>query len=119
MNDAAALAQADVGLSFGSASNIAEESSDLALLSRDPRKVLAVLELSARTNRILRQNLFFSFFYNAVAVPLAIAGWLNPLVAAVAMSLSSLTVVGNTARILRRPSELGPGGEEARPALLP
>ncbi|MBI5441817.1 MAG: heavy metal translocating P-type ATPase [Deltaproteobacteria bacterium] len=100
LNDAAALALADIGFAVGSeGSSGAWQAADVALLSDDPRRVLAFRALALRTSRILRQNLFFAFAYNALAIPLALAGTLNPLVAAAAMVASSLTVVASTARI--------------------
>lgn len=102
MNDAAALAQADVSFALGTKSNIVQEASDINILTEDPIKVMEVLNLSALTMRIIRQNLFFAFFYNALGIPLAVAGALNPLVAVLAMFASSLTVIANTLRISRR-----------------
>jgi Cu+-exporting ATPase len=101
INDAAALAQADVGFALGAGSNILQEASDVTLLSSDPVKVLDALELSSKAVRAIRQNLFFAFFYNSVGIPLAMAGWLNPLIAAFAMFASSLTVIGNALRMTR------------------
>ncbi len=102
MNDAAALAQADVSFALGTKSNIAQGASDINILTDDPIKVIEVLNLSALTMRIIRQNLFFALFYNALGIPLAVAGALNPLVAVLAMFASSLTVITNTLRISRR-----------------
>ena len=101
INDAAALAQADVGFALGAGSNIIQEASDFTLLSSDPGKVLDALELSSKAVGAIRQNLFFAFFYNSFGIPLAMAGWLNPLIAAFAMFASSLTVIGNALRISR------------------
>ncbi|MBI4495838.1 MAG: cation-translocating P-type ATPase [Deltaproteobacteria bacterium] len=99
VNDAAALAQADVGVALGSGTTIAREASDLALISGDPRKVREVLHLSALASRTIRQNLSFSILFNAFGVPLAATGFLNPLVAVLAMLASSLLVIGNTLRL--------------------
>jgi heavy metal translocating P-type ATPase len=99
INDAAALARADVGIALGAGSNIIREASDITLLSSDPLRVLTVRKLSAATSRIIRQNLFFAFFYNVLSIPLAVAGALNPLIAVLAMFVSSLTVIANTLRI--------------------
>ncbi|MEN6485847.1 MAG: heavy metal translocating P-type ATPase [Syntrophobacteraceae bacterium] len=101
INDAAALAQADVGFAAGSGQNIAREASDVALLTDDPEGMLRAFSLATLTARTVRQNLFFAFFYNALAVPLAVSGLLNPLWAAFAMFAGSLTVTGNTLRISR------------------
>ncbi len=103
LNDAAALAQADLGCALGVNTLMAHETSDIAILSEDPTKVLDALELSGRARRAMRQNLFFAFAYNAIAIPTAMGGLLNPLVAVFAMFASSLTVIANALRI-RRPS---------------
>ncbi len=103
INDAAALAQADIGIALGAAANaILHEASDVTILSRDPGKVLDFLDLSNLTVKVIGQNLFFAFFYNAAGIPLAMSGAMNPLVAVLAMFVSSLTVIGNTLRISRR-----------------
>ena len=69
INDAAALAQADVGISLGSGANLVREASDLTFLSPDPTRILEAQDLSTLTFKIIRQNLFFAFFYNALAIP--------------------------------------------------
>jgi P-type E1-E2 ATPase len=108
INDAAALAQADVGFALGTGTNLFQEASDIIFLEQDPGRVMEAIDLSRRTVRTIRQNLFFAFLYNSVAIPLAIAGWLNPLIAVFAMFASSLTVTGNALRISRaRDQELG------------
>jgi Cu+-exporting ATPase len=99
LNDAGALAQADVGCAFGPAMQAVRGASDLAFLSPDPGKLIDALELSKLTARRIRQNLFFAFLYNAVAIPVAAAGLLNPLVAVCAMCASSLMVTGNALRV--------------------
>jgi Cu+-exporting ATPase len=99
INDAAALAQADVGFAFGAGTNILREASDITLLTPDPSRVTEAIDLSRRAVRTIRQNLFFAFFYNSIGIPLAVAGWLNPLIAVFAMFASSLTVIGNALRI--------------------
>ncbi len=101
LNDAASLAQADVGISLGASGNLTQEASDITLLSTSPSKVLETLDLSSRTMKIIRQNLFFAFFYNGLAIPLAVTGALTPLIAVTAMFASSLTVIWNTLRILK------------------
>ena len=98
-NDAPALADADLGIAFGPTA-LAADSADLVLLDDDLRRVPDALALAHATRRRIRQNLGWAFGYNAVAIPLAIAGWLNPLAAALAMAASSLLVVGNSARPL-------------------
>jgi Cu+-exporting ATPase len=99
INDAAALAQADVGFALGNGANLLQEASDLTFLAPDPTRVVKAMELSSLTVRAIRQNLFFAFLYNSVGIPLAVAGWLNPLIAVFAMFASSLTVIGNALRI--------------------
>jgi len=96
-NDAPALADADVGLAFGPTA-LAADSADVVLLDDDLAHVPEVLALARATRRRLRQNLGWAFGYNVVAIPLAVAGWLNPLAAALAMASSSLLVVANSAR---------------------
>ncbi|GLI36240.1 heavy metal translocating P-type ATPase [Desulforhabdus amnigena] len=102
INDAAALAQADVGLSLGTGSNILQEASDISLITGHPEKLVEVLDLSRTTTRIIHENLGFAFLYNILGIPLAVTGILNPLIAVLAMFGSSLTVIGNTLRISRK-----------------
>jgi cation transport ATPase len=99
MNDAAALARSDVGITLGAAANLIRECSDAAVLGEDLTKIAELLELSRFAFRVTRQNLFFSFFYNLLGIPLAACGLLNPLLAAFAMFASSVTVICNTSRI--------------------
>jgi len=102
INDAAALAQADVGFALGTGTHILREASDFTLLASDPTRVSGALDLSALAVRAIRQNLFFAFLYNSIAIPLAVAGLLNPLIAVFAMFAGSLTVIGNALRISKR-----------------
>ncbi|MEI9477555.1 MAG: cation-translocating P-type ATPase [Deltaproteobacteria bacterium] len=102
VNDAPALAQADVGVAIGTVATMSRDHSDIVLVSNNPASVLALIDLSALTMKTVRQNLFFAFFYNALGIPLAIAGLLNPLVAVFAMFASSLSVIGNSLRIMRK-----------------
>jgi Cu+-exporting ATPase len=102
INDAPALAEADLGIVVATGTQLAAENADLILLNRDLRTVLTALHLSQAIYRVIRQNLFFAFVYNTLGIPLAAMGYLNPMVAALAMSLSSLSVVGNALRLLRR-----------------
>jgi Cu2+-exporting ATPase len=98
INDAPALVEAEVGIAMGRATDIALESADMVLMRSDLRLVEKALRLSGKTFSVIRQNLFWAFFYNAFTIPLAIAGVLHPIMAAGAMALSSLSVVGNSLR---------------------
>jgi len=101
INDAPALAEADLGIVVATGTQLAVENADLILLNRDLRTVLTALRLSQAIYRVIRQNLFLAFVYNMLGIPLAAMGYLNPMVAALAMSLSSVSVVGNALRLLR------------------
>ncbi len=101
VNDAPALVQADLSIAIHSGSHLGKEAASITLMRGDPRQILSFLDLARRVNRKIHQNLFCSVIYNILAIPIAMSGLLTPVIAVIAMLLSSLTVIGNTLLLMK------------------
>lgn len=102
INDAPSLVQANMGISLESGTDIAKESGDIIIIQNNPLRIVEAIKLSQKTFKIIKQNLFWAFFYNVLAIPLAAFGYVNPMIGAFAMGLSDVFVIGNSLRIYRK-----------------
>jgi heavy metal translocating P-type ATPase len=102
INDAPALVQSDLSIAVHTGGQLSQEMADITLMRAEPRQVVDFLKFAVRVNKKIHQNLIFTFLYNAIGIPIAMSGLLNPLVAVTAMLLSSLSVIGNTLLLVKR-----------------
>ena len=102
INDAPALVQADLSIAVHSGGQLSKETADITLMRGEPSQILEFLDFAKQVNKTIHQNLVFTYLYNAISIPIAMSGLLNPLVAVTAMLLSSISVTGNTLMLVRK-----------------